>query len=117
MKQLITLTAILLTTFFSFSQTKEQDSLALQLAFQKQDSVKVDLSIELIKSFFESNDHQRALNYISQTEKLSTTLQYHKATAEIKYYKALIYAQGDDYFNALDNYNKSLALFGQLKIL
>ncbi len=115
MKQLITLTAILLTTFFSFSQTKEQDSLALQLAFQKQDSVKVDLSIELIKSFFESNDHQRALNYISQTEKLSTTLQYHKATAEIKYYKALIYAQGDDYFNALDNYNKSLALFGQLQ--
>jgi len=115
MKQLITLTAILLTTFFSFSQTKEQDSLALQLAFQKQDSVKVDISIELIKSFFESNDHQRALSYISRTEKLSSTLQYHKATAEIKYYKALIYAKGDDYFNALDNYNKSLALFGQLQ--
>jgi signal transduction histidine kinase/tetratricopeptide (TPR) repeat protein len=115
MKQLFTLTAILLTTFSSLAQTKEQDSLALQLAFQKQDSVKVDISIELIKSFFESNDHKRALNYISQTEKLSSTLLYHKATAEIKYYKALIYAQSDDYFNALDNYNKSLNLFGQLQ--
>jgi len=113
MKQLITLTAILFTIFYSFSQTTEQDSLALQLAFQKQDSVKVDISIELIKSFYNSSDYQRALSYILKTEKLSTTLQYQKATAEIKYYKALIYAQRDDYFNALDNYNKSLSLFVQ----
>ena len=115
MKQLITLTAILLTIFSSYSQTKEQDSLVMQFAFQKLDSTKVDTSIELIKYFYNANDYQQALGYISKTEELSSTLQYHKATAEIKYYKALIYSQRDDYFNALDNYNKSLSIFSQLQ--
>ena len=115
MKQLITLTAFLFTIVSSFSQTKEQDSLVMQFAFQKLDSTKVDTSIELIKSFYDSQDYQKALGYISQTEKLSATLRYHRATAEIKYYKALIYAQRDDYFNALDNYNRSLGLFTQLQ--
>lgn len=115
MKQLITLTAFLFTIFSSFSQTKEQDSLVVQFAFQKLDSTKVDTSIELIKSFYNSKDYQKALGYIAQTEKLSASLQYHKATAEIKYYKALIYSQRDDYYNALDNYNASLRLFNQLQ--
>lgn len=115
MKQLITLTAILLTIFSSFSQTKEQDSLVMQFAFQKLDSTKVDTSIKIIKSYYESKDYKKALAYISQTEKLSATLQYHKATAEIKYYKALIYSQRDDYYNALDNYNKSLSIYAQLQ--
>ena len=115
MKQLITLTAFLFTIFSSLSQTKEQDSLVMQFAFQKLDSTKVDTSIELIKSFYNSNDYQKALGYIFETEKLSASLQYHKATAEIKYYKALIYSQRDDYFNALDNYNASLRLFNQMQ--
>lgn len=115
MKQLITLTAFLFTIFSSLSQTKEQDSLVMQFAFQKLDSTKVDTSIELIKSFYNTEDYQKALGYISQTEKLSASLQYHRATAEIKYYKALIYSQRDDYYNALDNYNMSLRLFDQLK--
>ena len=114
MKQLITLTAIFLTIFSSFSQTKEQDSLVMQFAFQKLDSTKVDTSIKIIKSYYDSKDYKKALGYISQTEKLSATLQYHKATAEIKYYKALIYSQRDDYYNALDNYNKSLSIYSQL---
>jgi len=115
MKQLITLTAFLFTIFSSLSQTKEQDSLVMQFAFQKLDSTKVDTSIQLIKSFYNTKDYQKALGYISQTEKLSATLQYHSATAEIKYYKALIYSQRDDYFNALDNYNASLRLFSQMQ--
>lgn len=115
MKQLITLTAIVLTIFSSFSQTKEQDSLMVQFAFQKLDSTKVDTSIEIIKYFYNSKDYIKALGYISQTEKLSSTLQYHRATAEIKYYKALIYSQRDDYYNALDNYNKSLSIYTQLQ--
>jgi two-component system, sensor histidine kinase and response regulator len=115
MKQLITLTAIFLTIFSSFSQTKEQDSLVMQFAFQKLDSTKVDTSIKIIKSYYDSKDYKNALGYISQTEKLSNTLQYHKATAEIKYYKALIYSQRDDYYNALDNYTKSLSIFTQLQ--
>ena len=115
MKQLITLTAIILSTLSCFSQTKEQDSLTIQLAYQKQDSTKVETSIQLIKSFFHSQDYKKALLYIDQSEKLSTILKYHSATAEIKYYKALIYAQNDDYFNALDNYNTALRLFTQLE--
>jgi len=115
MKQLITLTAFLFTIFSSLSQTKEQDSLVMQFAFQKLDSTKVDTSIQLIKSFYNTKDFQKALGYIAQTEKLSTTLQYHSATAEIKYYKALIYSQRDDYYNALDNYNASLRLFRQMQ--
>ena len=115
MKQLITLTAFLFTIFSCLSQTKEQDSLVMQFAFQKLDSTKVDTSIQLIKSFYNTKDFQKALGYIAQTEKLSTSLQYHSATAEIKYYKALIYSQRDDYFNALDNYNASLRLFSQMQ--
>ncbi len=115
MKQLITLTAFLFTICSCLSQTKEQDSLVMQFAFQKLDSTKVDTSIQLIKSFYNTKDFQKALGYIAQTEKLSTSLQYHSATAEIKYYKALIYSQRDDYFNALDNYNASLRLFRQMQ--
>ena len=69
MKQLIILTACLLTIFSSYSQTKEQDSLTIQLVYQKQDSVKVDTSIELIKSFYTSNDFKKALLHIDQSEK------------------------------------------------
>jgi signal transduction histidine kinase len=115
MKQLITLTAFLFTIVSSFSQTKEQDSLVMQFAFQKLDSTKVDTSIELIKSFYETQDFQKALGYISQTEKLSASLNYHSASAQIKYYKALIYAQNNDYFNAIDNYNTSLRLYNELQ--
>jgi two-component system sensor histidine kinase/response regulator len=115
MKQLITLTAFLLTFYSSYSQTKEQDSLTIQLVYQKQDSIKVDTSIELIKSFYTSNDLKKALLHIDQSEKLAVTLKYQKGIAEIKYFKGLIYAQKNDYYNALDNYSKSLTIFSQLK--
>ncbi len=64
MKQLITLTAFLFTIYSGFTQTNEQDSLIIQLAYQKQDSAKVDTSIQLIKSFYTSNDYKKALLYI-----------------------------------------------------
>lgn len=115
MKQLITLTAIILLTICSsYSQTYEQDSLTILLAYQKQDSTKVDTSIELIKSLYNTNNFNKALLYINQSERLASTLKYVKGAAEIKYYKALIYTQKDDYYNALDNYRKSAYLFKQL---
>jgi signal transduction histidine kinase len=114
MKQLFTLTAILLTFLSALSQNKAQDSLAIQLAFQKQDSTKVETSIQLIKLLYEAKDYQKALLYIQQSEELSANLKYYKGTAEIKYYKALVYTQREDYFNALDNYNKSLNVFSSL---
>jgi|AP95_1055475.scaffolds.fasta_scaffold03899_2 hypothetical protein len=52
MKQLITLTALLLTIISSFSQTQEQDSLTIQLAYQKQDSSKVDTSAHQILLYY-----------------------------------------------------------------
>ena len=76
MKQLITLTAVILSFFLSYAQTKEQDSLTIQLAYQKQDSAKVKTSIELIKVLFNSKDFQKALLYINQSEQLSTSLNY-----------------------------------------
>ncbi len=114
MKQLITLTALIFTIALSYSQSKEQDSLILDFAFQKQDSSKIQTAITLIKSFYNSQEFDRALLYINQSEKLSSSISYDKGTAEIKFYKALIYSQRNDYYNALDNYNKSLAIFTKL---
>ena len=114
MKRLITLTAVMCSCFFSYAQTREQDSLTVQLSYEKQDSAKVETSIQLIKLLFDSNDYKKALLYINRSEELSANLNYHAASAELKYYKALIYSQNDDYYNALDNYNRSLRLYTQL---
>lgn len=113
MRKIITL-SILLYAFLGFSQTKELDSLIIQLAFQKQDSLKIETSLDLIKVLYRTNDYDRALKYIIETEKLSSTLNYHKGIAEATYYKALIYAQKNDYINAISGYEKSKALFSQI---
>lgn len=114
MRQLITL-LIFLSVAICFSQTKEQDSLTIQLAFQKSDTSKVETSLKLIKSLYESKEYAKSLKFISESEKLSSTLNYQKGNAEITYYKALIFAKKDDYINALDNYTKSKDLFITLK--
>ena len=85
MKQLFTLTAILLTVLSALSQNKVQDSLAIQLAFQKQDSTKVKTSIQLIKLLYDAEDYEKALLYVQQSEELSSSLNFDKGTAEIKY--------------------------------
>ncbi|GAA4887315.1 hypothetical protein GCM10023311_08820 [Flaviramulus aquimarinus] len=114
MRRLTTLILSLSITI-GFSQTNDIDSLALELAFQNQDSVKVDTSLKLIKSLYEIEDYDRAIKYIIQSEKLSNSLNYEKGIAEITYYKALIYAKKDDYINAVSGYQKSKALFHILK--
>lgn len=113
MKQLITLAAFFVV-LCSFSQTNEIDQLALQLAYQKQDSAKVDTSLQLIKALYNAKDYKKALMYIDQTERLSKTLKYTEGIAETNYLKAQIYASNDDYFNAIDNYSKSKKLYEQL---
>ncbi|RKE90909.1 tetratricopeptide repeat-containing sensor histidine kinase [Ichthyenterobacterium magnum] len=114
MKQLITL-AVLCSALFCFSQTNEIDSLAIQLAYQKQDSTKVDTSLHLIKALYKANDFTKALLYINQTERLSKSLNYTQGIADVNYHKALIYSQRDDYYNAIDGYNKSRKYYKQLK--
>ncbi|MFI1745387.1 tetratricopeptide repeat-containing sensor histidine kinase [Thalassobellus sediminis] len=114
MRKIITLIIACLSIFFGFSQTKEIDSISIQLAFQNQDSTKVETSLKLIKSLYEIKEYDKALKYIVQSEKLSSSLNYNKGIAEITYYKALIYAAKDDYINASSGYNKAKELFIQL---
>lgn len=114
MRRIIT-SVLFLFVLSGYSQTKEIDSLSIQLAFQNQDSTKVDTSLKLIKSLYDLNDFDRALEYIIKSEKLSTSLNYREANALITYYKALIYAQKDDYINAISGYTKSKELFRTLK--
>ena len=110
MKQLITLTAFL-SVLICFSQTNKIDSLSIQLAYQKQDTSKVKTSVELIKALYNYKDYKKALLYIDQTEKLSNELQFTRGIADANYYKALIYAQNDDYYNAIDQYTKARAYY------
>ncbi|MFK7783447.1 ATP-binding protein [Psychroserpens sp.] len=113
MKQLITL-AVFCSSLFCFSQTNEIDSLTIQLAYQKQDSSKVDTSLYLIKALYKSKNFKKALLYIDQTERLSKFLNHTKGIADVNFYKALIYSQKDDYYNAIDGYNKSRKFYKQL---
>jgi signal transduction histidine kinase len=106
MKQLITLTAFL-SFLICLSQTNEIDSLTIQLAYQKQDSSKVKTSVELIKALYGVKDYKKALLYIDQTENLSNQLQFTKGIADANYYRALIYSQRNDYYNAIDHFTKA----------
>jgi len=113
MKQLITL-AVLCSSLFCFSQINEIDSLTVHLSYQNQDSTKVDTSIRLVKALYEAKSYKKALTYIENTERLSKFLNHTKGIADVNYYKALIYAQRDDYYNAIDGYNRSKRYYSQL---
>lgn len=113
MKQLITLTAIL-SFLFCFSQTNEIDSLAIQLAYQKQDSSKINTSVKLINALYDVKDYKKALLYIDQTEKLSKQLNFTRGLADANYYKALIYSQKNDYYNAIDHFTKAKTFYQTL---
>jgi len=106
MKQLPTLAACLIS-FFIFSQNEKIDELTVQLAYQNQDSTKVDMSLMLINELYAIEEYSKALLYVNETSKLSVHLNYTKGLAESNYYRALIYTKRNDYFNAIDNYNKS----------
>lgn len=98
-----------------FSQNPDIDSLSIQLAFQNADTVKVNTSLKLIKKIYEINDLERAFKYVIESEKLSYTLEYKRGIAEVAYYKALIYAEKNDYINAINDYTKAKSLFNELK--
>ena len=114
MRKIITLIIVILSMNTGFSQNTDIDSLSIQLAFQNADSLKVDTSLYLIKNLYATKEYDKALKYIIESEKLSNALNYQKGIAEITYYKALIYAEKDDYINAVSGYSKSKSLFNQL---
>jgi len=113
MRRIITL-IIFLSLFFSFSQTKELDSLSIALGFETNDSLKVDTSLKIIDILYETKDFDHALKYIKLSDKLSSDINYLEGIAKITYYKALIYAEKSDYINAMDGYTKAKALFNNL---
>ena len=113
MRKLITLGAFL-TMFVGFSQTQDIDSLTLQLAYQKQDTLKANTSLELIKILYSNGDYNRALRYIVRSETLASDLNYTKGLADILYYKSLIYAKKNDYINAVNSYTRCKTLYEQL---
>ena len=70
MRKTITLLIMFFLVFFGYSQTKEQDSLLIQLAYQNQDTIKIETSLNLIKSLYNAEDYDRALKYIFATVRL-----------------------------------------------
>ncbi|MFP4847254.1 ATP-binding protein [Winogradskyella sp. PE311] len=106
MKQLLTLAACVLS-FFIFSQNEKIDDLTVKLTYLEADSTKVDMSLNLIEELYNIEDYDKALPYVNETAKLSQKLNYTKGLAKSIYYRALIYTQRNDYYNAIDNYNKS----------
>jgi signal transduction histidine kinase len=113
MKQFLTLAACLIS-FFIFSQNESIDDLTVKLTFLKADSTKVDMSLMLIKKLYAIEDYDKALPYVNATAKLSKSLNYTLGLAESTYYRALIYTERNDYYNAIDNYDKSRKYFLQI---
>jgi len=113
MKQLLVLAAFF-SALIGYSQTNEIDSLILNLAYQKQDSTKVDTSLYLIQALYESNEPKKALQFIEETERLAKSLNYTKGLADVNYYKARIYSDKNDYYNAIDNYTKSKQFYQKI---
>jgi len=112
-KQLVLLTALFFNLFSGLSQTREIDSLTIQLAFQEQDSLKIDTSLQLIKSLLNSKNYTKAILYINQSEKLAKELNYTNGIAELNYFRAQIFAKNKDYKNAIEYYSESLNYFNQ----
>jgi len=115
MRRITTLIFLLLLSIFGFAQSSEIDSLSIQLAFQKADTTKIDTSLKLIQRLYNTGEYDRALKYIIESEKLSTSLNYDKGTAEITYFKSLIYSQKNGYINAMNGYTRSKDLFNQIQ--
>ncbi|GAB1856582.1 hypothetical protein MHTCC0001_14170 [Flavobacteriaceae bacterium MHTCC 0001] len=97
-----------------FSQTKELDSLTLKLGFETSDSLKVDTTLKIVEHLLQLKDYNLAIQYIKAGEQLSKNINYKEATAKAIYYKALIYAEKNDYINAMDGYSKAKTMFNEL---
>jgi len=112
MKRLLVCAAFL-TVLFVQSQNEEIDRLTVELTYEKQDSSKVNKSLLLISKLLDAQDYPKAFLYVDQTLDLAKSLNFTRALAEANYYKAQIYTARNDYFNAIDNYGKSLNFYAQ----
>ncbi|MDO1499844.1 tetratricopeptide repeat protein [Winogradskyella maritima] len=113
MKQFL-FVAVLLVSGCLLSQNERIDQLTVQLAYQEQDSTKVDTSLQLIGELFKVEDYSKALLFINQTNDLAEKLGYKKGLAKSHYFKAQIYAQRKDFLNALSSYQKAGDYFSEI---
>lgn len=114
-KQLVLLTALFFSLFSVFSQTREIDSLTIKLAFQDQDSLKIDTSIALINSLLKQKEYTKVIRYLNESEKLAKKINYSKGLADINFVRAQIYTKNGDHKNVVNSYNKSLLFYSQSK--
>ncbi|NNK81978.1 MAG: ATP-binding protein [Flavobacteriaceae bacterium] len=112
-KQLVLLTALTFIFLSGFSQTREIDSLTIQLTFQDQDSLKVDTSIKLINALIENKEYVKAIQYLNKSEKLAKDLNYISGLASLNLFNAQIYLKNKDYKNVISSYNKSLHYYSK----
>ncbi|MFD1063917.1 ATP-binding protein [Winogradskyella litorisediminis] len=103
MKQLF-IYAICLSAIFSFAQNAKIDSLTVRLAYQNQDSTKVETSLLLINELYKLQDYNKATLFIAQTSELSKSLNYTKGLAETSYIQALIYDAQNQQNKAVSNF-------------
>ncbi|WP_299115152.1 ATP-binding protein [uncultured Winogradskyella sp.] len=115
MKQLLMTFAICLCALTSFAQNAKIDSLTVRLAYQNQDSTKVETSLLLINELYSIEDYTKALLFIDQTSELSKTLNYQKGLAETDYIKALIFNNQNDQNNAVANFESARSYFVAIK--
>ncbi|RZN79707.1 MAG: tetratricopeptide repeat protein [Winogradskyella sp.] len=115
MKQLLMTFAICLCALTSFAQNAKIDSLTVRLAYQNQDSTKVETSLLLINELYNFEDYNKALLFIDQTSELSKTLNYEKGLAESDYIKALIYNDQDNQSRAVANFESARGYFIAIK--
>lgn len=113
MKQLM-IYAICLCALFSFAQNAKIDSLTVRLAYQNQDSTKIETSLLLINELYAIKDYKKALLFIDQTAELSKTLNYNRGSAQSNYIRGLIFSNQNDSNNAVDYFEQALNSFKTL---
>ncbi|MBD0830661.1 tetratricopeptide repeat-containing sensor histidine kinase [Aestuariibaculum sediminum] len=115
MRRIITLIVFILSSaLLGYSQNQELDSLSIQLAFETQDSIKVETSLKIIKLLYESKEYNKAIKYIIESEKLSNNITFEKGIATTAYYKSKIYADKGDYINAINGFKKAKSIYQTL---
>lgn len=103
-----------LMSYSGYSQNEELESLIIKLTFEKSDSIKIETASKIIKLLYETKAYNRSLKYIIETERLSEELNDTRGSAEMAYFKALIYNKKDDYINAAAQFIRATTIYGKL---
>lgn len=89
------------------------DSLKGKLLSSKEDTLKVNLLLQISKSYF-NTEPQSSILYAQQAKDLATTLNFQKGLALAYKNIGIAYFQQSKFIEALENWNKSLEVFEKL---